>query len=191
MRASALVENRDIALYASDAGSRLVVEGSLVEGTQPRPATKKYGRGVEVNDGASASILRTALVGNHEAGLFASDVGTVLEVTESVIADTAAEEATGEFGYGVETDGGASVTVKGTALVRNHESGVAASMKGTTLTLERCLVAATTPVALHPYGGSGLFATSTASAVVPASTFDRNTSAAIALEAGASLDLDG
>jgi hypothetical protein len=190
VRSSALVDNRDIALYASDEGSRFVIEGSLVEGTMPRGSTKKFGRGLEVNDRARASVARTVFVGNHDAALFANDPGTVLEVNESVLAQTAPEEATGEFGYGLQADGGAAIAMTASAVVQNHESGVAIAGAGTTLTVERSLVAESRPVALHPYGGSGLFATNQASARLVASTLDRNHATAIALEGGASLELE-
>jgi hypothetical protein len=107
-----------------DADTMLEVEDLAVANTLPE-ASGSFGRGIGVQGGAFAVILRGLLADNSEAGVYASGTST-LRGMDLVVRGTVADPGTGEFGYGVNANDGARVYLDRCRLAENTGSGVLA-----------------------------------------------------------------
>jgi hypothetical protein len=150
--ATAVVGSHDTGAFASGAGTALDVAGSLIADTRPQGSDQRFGRGLAATDGASMNVRASVVAGNREAGVVAYGQGTSLALERSFVVDTQPNEQTQEFGRGVEAFGLASATVSESAVIGNYELGLRAAGKGTSLVVERSLVADTLPLADGSYG---------------------------------------
>ena len=94
--------NHKIGLYASDPGTTVVLSGVVVRDTRSG-ADGTFGRGVEIDDGASLDATDMLIEGNNSVGLFASNPGTTVTLTDTVVRDTQP---------GHEVGGGVGLTVQ-------------------------------------------------------------------------------
>jgi len=100
---SCIEENHDAGVFVT--GSDATISNTVIRDTQPRPADRSSGRGVTVRSTsdtgapASASIVASALIGNHEAGLLVQ--GSDATVDALLVRDTRSRPLDGEFGRGV------------------------------------------------------------------------------------------
>lgn len=130
-------------LFLSLEGASARVEDVVVRGTRPRP-DGTYGRGVELYVGASLTGAGLVVEANRGTGLTVSDPGTVVDLTRSVVADTAVDANLD--GRGVDAQLGASVTLTDSEIRGNHEAGVMAWDSGTVVTLIDSEVTDTLPL---------------------------------------------
>lgn len=98
------------AVLAGDAGTSLVVDGSVVRDTES-DLDKLFGFGVNVTNGATGAVSRSAFLENRRASLRAGP-HTKLDVTNTVSRGVR-EEASGEVGVGLLAIDRATVSVKG------------------------------------------------------------------------------
>ena len=142
--------NHDVGLFAGNPGTTVALSGAVVSDTQTG-ADGTFGRGVEVNDGASLDAIDLLLEGNHDVGLFAGNPGTTVALTSAVVRDTH-PRADGASGRGVAVHRGASLDATGLLLEGNHEVGLAASNPGTTVALWDTVVRDTQPQSDGTFG---------------------------------------
>ena len=143
LRSGVLEGNREVGLLVLGGGVSVEAVGVTIRETAPN-ADGDYGRGVDVEVGASFTATDLILEGNHELGLFAWNGGTVVVLTGAVVSDTQ-PRADGTGGRGVEVNGGASLDATGLLLRDNHEVGLSASSPGTTVVLSGAVVRDTQP----------------------------------------------
>jgi hypothetical protein len=113
---SALVGNQEFAVTARN--TPMLMRGTAVLDTRTN-ASGTFGTGVLVRGGSAATIERSAFVGNVSEAIAAF---APLQVTESVVSDTAADKA-GEYGAGIITDT-VAVTLRDVTLARNTGVGL-------------------------------------------------------------------
>jgi hypothetical protein len=101
VEASALLENRMLALWAINPGTQVSVSGSLLARTLPRASDLIAGRAVEVHEGAALVLHGSTLVDNREVALRVGDAGSSATVTESFFGRTLPQESDGTYGMGV------------------------------------------------------------------------------------------
>ena len=89
-----LDSNHDIGLFAGSAGTTVVLEGGRIAGTL-REASGTSGRGIAAQEGAQVVISDVVLEDNRDGALFASDLGTVLQVTDVLVRGTLASDTAG------------------------------------------------------------------------------------------------
>jgi hypothetical protein len=136
----AVVGNAQSGLALS--GSQITGEDVLVAHTGPS-RTGGYGRGIGIQEGSEASLSRVALIGNREAGLYVS--GSDVDFTDLVVDKTLPEMESGEFGYGINAAGGATISLQRCRMSENRGSGAAFSDSGTTGVLQDCVISTTEP----------------------------------------------
>jgi len=189
---SAFVGNHDLGVWAAEPGTSVTLDRCLVADTRPRPSDELAGRGAEAASGASLKLARTAVLRNHDAGVLAIDEGTSLVVADSLVADTAPQASDQTFGRGVGVELGASAEVSRSAVVGNHEAGVLAVGDGTSLVVERSLVADTQPQPKEQVGGRGVEVSQQARATLRASAIVGNRELGVrAAGTGTELEVDG
>jgi hypothetical protein len=151
---SALTLNRSFGVAVLDAGTELTLKDTLVEGTRTDLPTHTYGAGLIVIDGARATVARAAFVKNHLAGVHVTGMGAHATVEDSLIAETQPIDDA-SAGRGANVQMGASLELRRSAVIENHEIAVAA-LSGAELDLERSLLANTAPSAKDNGLGRGL-----------------------------------
>lgn len=118
----------------------LNLSGCLIEDTQPEPSSGSLGRGISIESGATVSMEQCAVVGNREAAIDVSGVGTQLEALDNLIEGTLPQESDQMFGQGVAVYYGATATLYSNAIVSNLDVGVGAQTEGTNVSAERNLI---------------------------------------------------
>lgn len=88
-----------------------------IDGTKRGGSTQKPGHGLLATGGARVRLERAHLTLNQYISLMANGTGTRVMARDLVIQRTA---PVGDFGYGFESGGGASLTVIGARLHKNH-----------------------------------------------------------------------
>lgn len=108
--------NAGAGVHGAGVGTTVALTGCLVRGTEPN-GLGTHGRGVNIQQGASATLSGVTIEGSRDIGLFAHLPGATLVADALLVRDTAPEEATGGSGRGVEIQHGhatlSSVVVSG------------------------------------------------------------------------------
>ena len=157
----ALEGNHEVGLIASQAGTSVDLENVTVRDTQSLP-DGTFGRGIEVQGGASLVARGLTLEENHDTGLSASSGGSV-DLSDATIRDTQ-PRLDGTFGLGISVQDGANLVARGLLLEGNHSTGLFAGREGTSVELEETTVRDTQPGS-NGAGGQGIMVLDGASLV--------------------------
>jgi hypothetical protein len=120
-------------------GATVAVGGARTELDLDGVTVTGEGRGLLANNGATLRATRVAVVGNLEAGVFARNDGTRVELSGCLVRGTRAR-GDGVGGRGIDVGSGASARVDRVRLSGNTEAGVLANGAGTTVELASCAV---------------------------------------------------
>jgi hypothetical protein len=161
--ATASRQNRSYGIQMEGQGAMLTLTDSLVEGTLPEKASQSVGRGVDLEFGAGATITGTAILANHEVGVFSDSGGTggpvpTLILTRNLIAGTLPSADHFSGGRGIDLQSGVTATLTGNAVVHNRELGVflEGALYGSVVTMTGNLVEGTTADPADPTSGRGV-----------------------------------
>ena len=136
LQGAALRRNRSVSLAAYGEGTAVWAEGLLFEGTLPRSSDLQFGRGIEVNDGAALTLMGASLRDNHEGGLVALGAGTTVWAEGLLVEDPRPQASDQLFGRGITAQEGASLTLRGAVVRRNHNAGLYVSNPDTSVHVE-------------------------------------------------------
>jgi len=117
-----VVGNSEIGIFASDAGTDVVLSDVEVLDTWPEE-DGTGGRGINVQDDARLEAFSCLVSGNAELGIFASDAGTSLFLHDVEILDTKPAED-GTFGRGINVMDGARVEASSCLISGNADVGI-------------------------------------------------------------------
>ncbi len=135
--------NRDRALYASGSGTSVTGGQWLIDATYGRWVDKKYGRGVEVGDGALVNVSGVSLSGNRTTGVLLDGAASGSSVTELRVVGTLAQESDATHGEGVVIRDCEQVDLIGADLQGNRTTGLAVEGTGTHATVLNVRIANT------------------------------------------------
>ncbi len=132
VEASRIIAERctDHGFFAAGEGTVLTVEDARITDVASRAADGRYGRGVNVQDGAHAMLMRVTVQSVRDVGvavigtgaqLVGSDVG-VVDTAQSGCAQSSCADSPG--GFGVGAGGSSSLSLDGFAVVRAPLCGV-------------------------------------------------------------------
>ncbi len=82
--------NREIALFVAAEGTRLVLADAIVRDTGPQELTGIFGRGLNLQQGASAEVSRAVIEASLDVGVFVASEGTRAVLTDFVVRDVRA-----------------------------------------------------------------------------------------------------
>jgi hypothetical protein len=185
--ASAVVASMAAGFSAIGPKSKLTVEGSLVAATAP-DSSGDLGFGVDIENGATTEIHGSALVGNSEAGVYATDAGSRAALTRTIVAGTKAGKGK-RHGRGMVVQAGATASLVQSALVGNRDIGVSARDPATTVTFDETVIRGTLPQEVDGVHGRGIEADNGAKMTVSRSAFLDNRSVAIAGASSSVIDV--
>jgi hypothetical protein len=173
IRRAPLDANREVGATVAGVGSTLRIEDSVIrDSTSANPA---FGRGVQVQAGAQAFVLRTAVVGNRSFGIFTAGTDSAVEVTDSIVANTRLD-AQNRYGIGLISTENSAVTVLRSVFKHNHEFNL--NLGGKRASVVDSVVRDGIRLASGA-SGFGLMAQTGAVVSVEGSTFNSNSSTAL------------
>jgi hypothetical protein len=172
LRNCVLDGNREVGVTVDGAGSSLTIDGTVIRGTTSQNAT--WGRGVQVQNGATATVTFSAITGNRSFGVFVTGAGSSLAVSDSVISDTVAD-VSGAYGVGA-TSQQADLSVTRCAIFKNRVTNLV--FAGGTGSVKDSVIHDGVPVGTAP-NGQGLLAQDSAVVTVQGSTFTSNSEAGL------------
>jgi hypothetical protein len=103
------------------AGASLSARGVVIDETQPT-SVGTFGRGVEVDDGASAALMRVVVRRSSDTAVHVGGPGTRFMATDLAVRETFEENGRGGRGLNVQL--GATGVIEGAAIEESHEVGV-------------------------------------------------------------------
>jgi parallel beta helix pectate lyase-like protein len=123
--------NRSIGIAIADPGTVADLSDISVFDTQAEEATEANGRGLTVQSGAQATLMRGSFARNRESGLIIRGPGSSIEIEDLTVADTYSQIKDAEregidlfFGRGMEVSLEAAATLKRGQFLRNRDAGI-------------------------------------------------------------------
>ena len=148
-----LERNTEIGIYVSDTGTSVeLVEVEVVQTQFSVDGT--WGRGIQINEGASLHAESCLFAENVQVGLSATDSGTEVVLQDMEVRDTQ-PLPDGTDGRGIEVSGGARLQAVSCLVEGNAEFGIFASNEGTEVVLQGVEVRDTKP-SHYGTGGQGI-----------------------------------
>ena len=119
-------------------GALVTLSGVTVSGSGP-DRNDEYGYGLDVESGSHLTANGCIIDGNTALGVFASNSGTLVELTDTTVMNTVAT-AESTAGYGVSVQEGASFSATGCTIAGNSGIGVGVTGSGSVAVLSDCEV---------------------------------------------------
>jgi hypothetical protein len=173
LREVTIHRNHSLGLFVALSAS-LVLEDVRVTETMPQSSDGDFGRGLHVGEGSQVTGHRVALARNHDVGILAFGLGTVVTLEDVAVTDTQPQRSDMSAGRGLDLSGGASATLTRASFLGNHSVGVVAFDNGTSLTLTDVQISGTLPRPADRTVGRGLSVQQGAHASVTRGLFDAN-----------------
>lgn len=186
MAGSVIASNTDIGLSLRGTGTNATLSTTIIRDTDAQPLDGSHGRGVNVIEGATASLTDCEVYGNREVAALTSGAAAALTVKTSVIAGTKLDTKTDSAGRGFAVQNTASAQLDNSVVSDNFQVGVSAAGVGATLELTETLVDAT-KVASGDFGHGAL--ANDGGAIVMTRSTVRNSASAGIVVGGASASL--
>jgi hypothetical protein len=168
---SILLANRWMGIYVLGPGSQATVQNVRIAGTVPPDsgiAAGTYGWGIGVQQGGTLSVTGSAIVGNTEYGIALGGGGVTATVDGTFIA-WQKESAVGMYGEGIGVAGGASLTLRQSALVANTTNAMHLQDKGSKAAVSESVLRGTLLDTAATNGG-GLFVNTGGAATLASSS---------------------
>ena len=145
MKGSALIGSHQAGAAAIGASTKVVLERSLVSGTEPdRDGARGFG--IDLESGGAAEVTGSALTANTSAGVGALDPTTKLTMSGSVVTSTRAD-AQKAGGRGLAIEVGAAAAVTTSAFVGNRDIAISVRGAKATAALDQVVVRGTLALA--------------------------------------------
>ena len=187
---SVFERNRDVGMLVDGSGTTLSLTDVAVLETQSQETDGLFGNGLVMRGGAEVEVIHAVFVRNRSVGVYATDAGTTLILTDVAVRETRSQEFERRYGYGLGVRHGAEVEVRSTVFEHNREAGVVASGSGTFLSLTNVLARETRSRERDGRYGHGLVVVEGAEAEVSRALFDRNRAVGVlAFETGTILQV--
>jgi hypothetical protein len=169
--------------------SHLAIEGSIARHVQPVKGSL-IGYGYSITDGAYASISASLAELNQGIGISATDNGSQVDISATVVRTTMASDS-GQGGAGLVADDGSTVTMSGSLIQENTAIALAIYDTGTTLKIDNSVIRKTLA---SPGGllGRGIQSSGGCALTISGSLLEQNRTAGVAVfDSGTSVSLAG
>jgi hypothetical protein len=132
--------NQEVAVFAHAPGTHLDIERVVIKDTLTQERDRLFGRGLNVQQGATASMAYSLVDGNQSIGVFVHGEGSAVDLQEVLVADTKSREYDLTTGRGLSVQGGGQATVRDSVFYQNRDVNVSAHGQDTALTLQRVMI---------------------------------------------------
>lgn len=172
LRRVVLERNRETSIEVRE-GATLDAEDVVIRDTAQSTAPGSPGRGLAIEDGATATVTRALIERSHECAVLVLSEGSALILSDAVVRATAEREAEQDMGVGVFVEYGATSVLERVLVEGAHSAAVVADGVGTQLTLHDAVIRDLHGRTVDGYGGSALVAQSGATLMVERSIVER------------------
>jgi hypothetical protein len=178
--ASAIVEttlferNRDVGVFAAGSDTTLRLRSAVVRDTLSRVSDGSGGRGLSVQEGATAVAEGVRFERNRDVGVFIFGGQTTLALRDAVVRETRPQEDSGAFGTGINVQQGATAVVEHALFEQNRLVGVSVFGENASLELRDAVIRDTLPQEADGGFGRGVDVHLGARAVLERVLFERN-----------------
>ncbi|RLB45629.1 MAG: hypothetical protein DRJ42_29520 [Deltaproteobacteria bacterium] len=132
-------------VFANGDGTAVNLADTIIRDTASRANDGLFGNGIELQDGAQLFAARLVIRGNRSGGIFADGDGTAVDLTDTVVRDTAPRTSDDKFGRGIGIQSGAQLTAVRVLVEGNHEIGISLNRDATAVGLSDIVVRDTRP----------------------------------------------
>ncbi len=133
------------------------IEGSdLVIRSTQADSTGNGGPGIFVVNGATATLQRVLLDDDQTSAVYVTDPGTHLSLMDATVRGTRREASDGQYGRGVQVQGGAALDFTRLRLEHNRDIAFMVSNAGTTANGSDLAIADTFPELVGGFAGLGI-----------------------------------
>ena len=185
---AALLDNREVAIAADGTATTLTAEDLFVSSTLARARDSAAGRGLQLTNGATATLTRATIADHLDLALSIDGAGTRATLQQVVVRNTRGALSTGANGYGASITAGAALEASSTLITGSRSAGLLASGLRTRLTLSDSLVQSTEPDS--DGAGNGIAVESGAIADLHRTLLSGNTEAALFATGSSRIELD-
>lgn len=151
----AVLGNRHIGLAVIGAKSRVTAARLLIAGTRGRSADHRFGRGLDVEEGAQVELHDARVADNREVGVHVEGPGSRLWGTDLLVDGTDAQQEQGSFGRGLVVINGATAALARVRLSANRDVGLSVVGANSVALLDDLLIDGTRPELATGTGGWG------------------------------------
>jgi hypothetical protein len=137
--------SHDVGVAVFDPGATVALSDVIVRDTAGRETDGMFGRGVNVQAGATVELGRVLVERGREVGVVARDEGTAVVLSDVVVRDTEGQASDGKGGRGMSVQGAAMAELDRVLVERNRDIGVFTMDAGTTVKLSDTVVRDTLP----------------------------------------------
>ena len=191
LRSARLSGNRFSGLEVSDAGSRAVAIGTVVDATRAQTLVSAGGYGASARLGGRLELVGCRLTNNRSAGVVIADAATTALLRAVYVDGTRVQVSDNALGYGLAVNEGAVMEVSSVRVSGNRSSGAKVTHQGSRLTAKWLLVDGTLPDSIDK-DGSGILAADGAKLVLKQVRLSGNKTAGLYLmDAGTQLEAEG
>lgn len=118
--------NRTGAMNAFDDGTTLEAVDVVSRGTLPQEVDDQWGGGIAAVDGGTVTLARAIIYDNHATGCETEGAGSLLQLSDSVVATTRSEQSNTGRGHGLEADSGSRMDLSRVVVDQNRTFGIVA-----------------------------------------------------------------
>jgi len=169
-----LVEGAQLTALLANGGGRLTAREVVVRDTQGLESDGTFGRGLDIEFGATAEVSRAVFERNREVAVVVSGAGSELSLENVLVRDTLSQQSDEAFGRGLTIGDGASATVCQGVFEGNRQAAITVDDEATELSLLDVVIRDTLSRQSDGAGGHGLDVQNGASATVTRTLFERN-----------------
>jgi hypothetical protein len=149
-------DNQTSGIALFDVGTELLVERTLVQGTNVSAGPEPYASGVNVGPGTTAALRDAVLLSNVGAALAVYGAESVVTAERLLVEESAPYPSDGRYGIGVAVGDTARLTLQEATLRRNHSTGLFINDPGTQVYATALLVEETRSRRSDGKGGAGV-----------------------------------
>ncbi len=147
-------EARVIGVFVSE--GELSGRDIVIRGTRSRESDLLWGRGLQAEFGGRVVIERAVIENNRDSGVYTTNAGSHLSLSDAVVRDTLSQEDISWFGVGFDVDNGGEGELSRVVLDSNRSVGVLVIEEGSRLRASDVIVRDTLSREEDGLRGSGM-----------------------------------
>ena len=132
--------NREVAVFAHGPGTRLDLERVVVKDTLSSELASIFGRGLNIQQGATGRMAYSLLDNNQSVGVYVHGTGSAVDLEEVVVANTRSREADRIHGHGFSVSAGGSAVIRSSVFYNNRDVNLYIHGQGTQVNMERVMI---------------------------------------------------
>jgi hypothetical protein len=132
--------NQEVAVFAHAPGTRLDIQRSVIKDTLTQEGTRYYGRGLNIQQGATGYMAYSLLDNNQSVGVYVHGENSSVDLEEVLVANTKSREDDRIKGHGFSAAAGGQATLRSSVFLSNRDVNLYIHGQGTQVDLEGVMI---------------------------------------------------